>query len=74
MSCKGYLSYNDPFTRNLRQVMYEHGTNIKGLARDSGITDKCLYEYANGRIHPRLDKLRQIKRALNCTWDELLGE
>ena len=44
------------------------------LAERAGVSWRYLQEIESGSANASLAVLTQVRRALNCSWDELLGE
>lgn len=62
------------FSANLSRLLGEIGKSRYGLARDVGISESTLYDYAHGRSLPSVDTLIRISDALDITCDDLLRQ
>lgn len=58
----------------LWRLLDERGMTQVMLAARAGIGKTTITNYINGYSGATLHKLRRIKAALGCTWEELLGE
>lgn len=47
---------------------------VKDFAKRHNIAYSSLQGYVNGAHEPSLGKLVELRDALGCTWEELLGE
>lgn len=64
---------DETFTSRLLSLAAKEGMTIRALARVSGVSANTIGNYINGHSAPTLPRLRKLKDALDCTWDELLG-
>lgn len=55
----------------LIKLMDYQGYTMQKLARESGVSQKALWQVANGRTYPRVDTLLLICKTLNCSIDYL---
>ncbi len=62
------------FARRLRGLIKSRETNTLVLARMTGLSETSIYGYTHATTQPSLYALKQIRRALCCDWDELLGK
>jgi transcriptional regulator with XRE-family HTH domain len=60
-------------TINLRQLREQRGFTQQQLANKSGLASSQISNIECGQREPSLKSLRKLRRALRCTWDELLG-
>ena len=64
--------YNAHFAATLRQLMTEHGTTQKELAKAVGIRPQSLAQYYSGETQPNGEKLLKIAEYYGVTVDYLL--
>ena len=43
------------FTSQLNKLIEEKNTNINKVSKDTGIPVTTMYDWSNGRTHPRFD-------------------
>ncbi|MEO1083882.1 MAG: helix-turn-helix transcriptional regulator, partial [Acidobacteriota bacterium] len=53
----------------LRQYRLDHGWGLKDVASRTGLSVSYLSEIEKGRKYPKPDKLIQIAKGLNLTYD-----
>lgn len=58
---------------NLKKLRIRLGLSQSDLARLSGIASSVISNYECGEREPGLKNLRKLRKALDCTWDQLLG-
>lgn len=68
------MSRDRKFVSNMLRLSDKRGWTLKRLAKEAGMAYTTVTNYSHSDTVPSLDKLRKIKGALGCTWDELLGE
>lgn len=68
-----YEKRDDAFSDNLLRLLEERGMHMTDLDLMCGLFRGCTSSWVCGRHKPTLGKLRKLKWALGCTWDELLG-
>lgn len=61
-------------SRRLRTLMYKNGIDERQLAGICGISLPSVYAWLECKRSPNLKKVRALKRGLECTWEELLGD
>ena len=54
--------------------MYKNGIDERQLAGICGISLPSVYAWLECKRSPNLKKVRALKRGLECTWEELLGD
>ena len=59
--------------RNIRKFIIYRGLRQQEVSEKVGITEAMLSRYINGTSMPRLDKLYDLARVLNCRVEDLLG-
>ncbi|MEM8996167.1 MAG: helix-turn-helix transcriptional regulator, partial [Acidobacteriota bacterium] len=57
----------------LRQYRLDRGWGLKDVASRTGLSVSYLSEIEKGRKYPKPDKLIQIAKGLNLTYDELVS-
>lgn len=62
------------FGDRLRAALRRRGMSMHELARRSGMACAAVSYYCNGLRDPGLSRLVRLRRALGCTWEELMGE
>lgn len=65
------------FARRFRYLMDRRGLTAKSLLwlmDDSTGNAAKVYVWLNGKRLPSLESLYELRDALKCTWDELLGD
>lgn len=62
------------FAARLRIILRERDRTPAWLDRRCGFSCANASHWLAMRHAPSLAKLRRVKRALGCSWDELLGE
>jgi transcriptional regulator with XRE-family HTH domain len=55
----------------LIKLMDYKGYTMQRLSRESGVSQKALWQVVNGRTYPRVDTLLLICKVLNCSIDYL---
>lgn len=70
---KGEISMAE-FSERLKGLIVESGMNQKEFADKSGLTPAAISRYVNGSRIPGMDTLLQLKSALGCEWEQLMGE
>lgn len=71
-----YEDHRIDFALRLRRLMDVRGLNAKSLLwmmGDSGSTTK-VRSWLTGKRLPSCESLYSLKRALRCSWEELLGD
>lgn len=61
------------FARRLRRMIRERKMPIKSLAVKVGVSRNTVYGWVKGKTLPQTYYLKDLKRALSCEWDDLLG-
>lgn len=61
-----------PFGRNLRYMRHLNNLSVEKLAKLAQVGAHTLSRAENGRGHMRVETLRALACALNCTVSELL--
>lgn len=59
---------------NMLRMMGRRGWTSRELAVRSGLHVNTINNYLRGSHEPTLRKLRKLRDAFGCTWDELLEE
>lgn len=62
------------FCIRLRRLMLARGMSQADIARKMGVSRSCVHGWYWGPNEPNIDTLKRLRRVLNCTWDDLLGE
>lgn len=70
------VDHRREFSARLRRLMAERGLNPKSLLWMMGEYGKeaKVKAWRDGLFLPSCESLYALKRALGCTWEELLGE
>lgn len=71
-----FEDHRTDFAARLRRLMDVRGLNAKSLLwmmGDTGSTSK-IHSWLIGERLPSCESLYALKRALRCTWEELLGD
>lgn len=63
-----------PLARNILRMLARNGWTREELAVRAGISKSTLGGYLTTDHEPTLKRLRKIRDALGCSWDELLEE
>lgn len=61
-------------TLNIRRLRKEKFLTQEELAEKIGVTTQAISNYETGRRRIPVSLLDPIREALECTWDELLGD
>ena len=61
------------FARRLMALASERDMTMTALSSASGVHKNTLDGYVNRAHEPTLAKICAIRKALGCTWEELLG-
>ena len=67
------MTLNEPFYVRLQRAMADRGITQAQLARRLHVGRTYVNHWYWGINQPSIEKLREIKRALRCEWDVLLG-
>lgn len=62
------------FYQNLRRLMLRSGLSQAELARKMHVSRVCVHYWYWGINEPSLETLVRLKKALGCTWEELIGD
>ena len=62
------------FGSRIRGIMEARGINQRQLSRESGITEATVSRILGGWREPSYSTLHKLKRALGCTWTELMDD
>ena len=62
------------FKDNLHMIRRDKGITQKELAKLAGVCHITISRYETGFMDPTLPTLRKIKKTLNCSYDQLIGE
>ncbi len=63
----------EQFSRRLRRLLRERKMPVKTLASKVGVSRNTVYGWIKAKSLPQTYYLRDIRRTLECEWDELLG-
>lgn len=63
-----------PLAKNILRLLARNEWTMKELAVRSGVNVHTVSSYISSPHEPTLGKLRKIRAAFGCTWDELLEE
>lgn len=61
------------FAKRLRRLLRTRRKTVKQLADEVGVSRNTMYGWLKGAQLPQTYFLTQLKRSLECEWDELLG-
>ena len=67
------MSKRNDFSVRLCEMRMERGLSQLELGSAAGISMRAVYGYENGSRFPTLSSLVGLRRALDCSWEELLG-
>lgn len=56
----------------IKEMRQKREITQHALAKMCGIDQRTMSTYEIGKVHPRLDALVNIAKALNCTLDDLV--
>lgn len=59
---------------NILHLLWRNGWTVRELAVRSGVHANTINNYLRGNNEPTLRRLRRLRDAFGCTWDELLGD
>lgn len=62
-----------PFYERLRLLMTERGITQAELSRRVGTNRSTVNQWWWGSSMPNLESLTKIRRAIGCSWDDLLS-
>lgn len=65
---------DDMYGDNLKRLIKENGLTQRKLAEIADLPHQTIESHVSKRRSPTLYSLRKIRHALDCTWDDLLGE
>ena len=57
----------------LQLLMEERKVTQADLARRLGVSRTTVHQWYWGINEPSIDRLKEIRRILGCTWEELIG-
>jgi len=60
-------------TKNLSMLIKSSGKSQSQIAREIGIRHQVISEYAIGKSYPSLVTIKKLCKALDCTYDDILG-
>ena len=61
------------FSKRLYEMRTERKLSQLALGSAAGISQRAIFDYEAGSRYPTLKSLVGIRRAFNCSWEELLG-
>ena len=67
------LTGDREFGRRLERMLDRHELTQKELANEICVTESQVCHWIAGRYGITLHSLRLVKRALRCSWKDLLG-
>lgn len=62
------------FAMRLTSLMRSRGMSQTKLAETIGTKQSVVSRLCNAYCVPRIDTVAKVREALECSWDELLGE
>ncbi len=62
------------FARRLKALIRRERMTQAELSRLSGVPENTLSRWMTCKLAPSLPNLRAVRRALLCTWEDLLGD
>lgn len=74
LRCEGGGQVTRLLASNMMRMMRRNRWTARELAVRSGICVNTINNYLYGSHEPTLRKLRKLRDAFGCTWDELLGD
>ncbi len=67
------MSLIEPFCIRLQRIMAERDITQSELARMLHVSRTCVHHWYWGINEPNIEKLHEMRRALRCDWEELMG-
>lgn len=64
----------EEFGLRLHGLITRRYKTVKDFAKRHDLVYTSLQGYVGGKHEPSLGKLVELRKALGCTWEELLGE
>lgn len=64
----------EQITKNISEAINTSGKSKTQIANEIGITKATLSQYLSGRAFPSLVTLKKLCKALDCSYEEILGE
>ena len=64
----------DKITGNIVEVFKTSGKTQAQVADAMGIAQQSFAQYLTGKAFPNLHNLKKLCQALDCTYEEILGE
>lgn len=61
-------------TQNILELVNASEKSKTQVAQETGITKATLSQYLSGRAFPSLATLKNLCRALDCNYDDILGK
>ena len=61
------------FAKNLLLMLKERNLKQKDFAKLVGVGETCVSKWLLMKTEPTLSNIDKILKALNCTYDELVG-
>jgi ribosome-binding protein aMBF1 (putative translation factor) len=71
---KEQLKLLDTFSENVRRLRSAAGLTQAKLAEKVDLELRTIQKFEAGQINPPMTTLDRLRRALGCSWEELLGE
>ena len=62
------------FSESLKEIITKSGMTQKQFAAKSGVTEAAISRYIHGTRVPTMDALIKLKRAADCSWEDIIGE
>ena len=69
-----YMNIMENIAKNLSQVITSSQKPQSQIADEIGVSQSMVSRYATGKKFPALDTLVKLCRALDCTYEDILGQ
>lgn len=66
------MGYARGFGKRLSKIMWARGLSAYRLAWETGTHVNTVYGWLSGRHTPRIWQLPALRKALNCSYEELI--
>ena len=69
-----HMTYSEQVRKNLSEIIKQSGKTATQIAKDVGLSQPYVSNIQNGNRFPDVFMLRAFCRALDCTYEDILGE